>query len=222
MKKYKGVRYGYRPKSYWEDPDPLASILRNIKGENRRQMITDYWKAGRLEELEPSILLDEQDDETRKRRGMIHPSFMGGEYLPSYLPLEVEIARICLKTTTTDIISLRARPVPEGIAYRVVDEYDGEFTLPLPVSAVPLTLGELIRQFDDGELKGLEWGGGLSLGYNQMNAEHSDFEQLRDFTRISSEFYRYLGYHFERVFAGWVKESCKRRDAALRTEGGAQ
>lgn len=222
MKKYKGVRYGYRPKSYWEDPDPLAAILRNVKGENRRQMIIDCWKAGKLEELEPSILLDEQDDETRRRRGRIHPSFMGGEYLPSYLPLEVEIARICLQSTTSDVITLRARPVPEGIAYRVEDEYEGVFALPIPVSPIPLTLADVIRQFEEGRLKDLDWEGGLALGYNNMNAEYSDPKGLRHFTRISSDFYRYLGYHFEMVFTDWVTETREKRAAALKTEGGAQ
>jgi hypothetical protein len=51
MKKYPGIRYGFRPTSYWDDLDPLSVILRNVTGETRRQIITDYWKAGRLEEL---------------------------------------------------------------------------------------------------------------------------------------------------------------------------
>ena len=35
----------FRPSSYWEDNDPMAAILRNVKGANRRQIITDYWNA---------------------------------------------------------------------------------------------------------------------------------------------------------------------------------
>ena len=49
MKKYNDIDYDFRPESYWNDSDPLAAILRNVTGENRRQMITDYWNAGRLE-----------------------------------------------------------------------------------------------------------------------------------------------------------------------------
>jgi hypothetical protein len=216
MKKYKGVNYGYRPMSYWDDANPLAAILRNVKGENRRQMIADYWKNGSVEQLEPSILEDEQDAETVRRRGAIHPSFMGGEYLPSYLTGEVEVARICLRSTTSDVITLRARPVPEGIAYRAEDEYDGEFTLPLKVSTEPLTLEELIRQFDEGKLRDLDWDGGLSLGYNNMNAEACRFEELRHFTRITSSLYPGLNQHYESVFTDWVRESCEKRD---RTRG---
>ena len=115
---------------------------------------------------------------------------MGGEYLPHYLVGEVEIARICLQSTTSDVISLRARPSPEGICYRVIDEYEGQFTLPISTSLLPLTLAELIRQFDDGSLHELDWDGGLSLGYNNMNADGgSDYESLRHFTNISSSFY---------------------------------
>lgn len=220
MKKIKGIRYGFRPKSYWEDLDPLSAILRNVTGENRRQMITDYWNAGRLEELDPQLLADEPDDDVRKSLGRIHPSFMGGEYLPPYFPGEVEIARICLRSTTSDVISLRARPTPEGIAYRVVDEYEAEFYLPIPLSKEPLTLEELVQQFEDGELEGLDYPGGLALGYNNMNAESSSFEDLRHFTRITSPIYRELEQHFECVFEEWVKESCAERDAELAKDGG--
>lgn len=223
MKKIKGIRYGFRPKSYWEDLDPLTAILRNVTGENRRQMITDYWNAGKLEELDPALLVDEPDERIRTNLGRIHPSFMGGEYLPTYLPGEVEIARICLRSTTSDVISLRARPTPEGIAYRVVDEYEAEFHLPIAVSKEPLTLEELVQQFEDGELEGLDYSGGLALGYNNMNAESCSFEDLRHFTRITSPIYRQLEHHFECVFEEWVKESCaeRDRDADILEKGGA-
>ena len=221
MKKYKGIRYGFRPKSYWHDLDPLSAILRNVTGENRRQMITDYWNAGRVEELDPALLLDEPSDDVRKRLGRIHPSFMGGEYLPPYLHGEVEIARICLCSTTSDVISLRARPVTAGIGYRVVDEYDAEFYLPIASSKEPLNLAELIQQFEDGELEGLDHPGGLALGYNNMNAESCDYENLRHFTRITSPIYRHLEQHFECVFEEWVMQSCAERDAKNVEKGGA-
>jgi hypothetical protein len=222
MKKYRGIRYDFRPASYWSETDPLAAILRNVTGESRRQMITDFWRAGKLEELDPALLRDEADRATATRLGRIHPSLMGGEYLPPYLPGEVEIARICLRSTTSDVISLRARPTPNGIAYRIEDEYRGQFTLPIPTSTAPLTLAELIRQFDEGSLQELDWGGGLTLGYNNMNADYSEPEDLRHFTRISSPLYRQLEGHFEHVFAAWVTETRADLDAtAALKEGGA-
>jgi hypothetical protein len=213
MKKYPGIRYPFRPESYWSETDPLAAILRNVTGENRRRMIADYWRAGKLEELDPALLRDEAAPETITRLGRIHPSFLGGEYLPAYLPAEVEIARICIQSTTSDVISLRARPISRGpvpsrpgIGYRVVDEYDGVFTLPIQASVEALSLAEVVKQFEDGRLQELDWGGGLALGYNNMNAEDGDFEALRHFTRISSTIYRQLETHFEHVFEDWVRE----------------
>jgi hypothetical protein len=56
-KRFKGIDYDFRPKSYW-DPldDPLLAILKNVKGTQRRQMIRDYWKAGAIGELAKDLL----------------------------------------------------------------------------------------------------------------------------------------------------------------------
>ena len=212
MKTYPGIRYGFRPKSYWTDTDPLSAILRNVTGENRRQMITDYWNAGRLHELDAALLRDEATSDTVTRLGQIHPSFMGGEYLPTYLLAEVEIARICLQSTTSDVISLRARPVPGGLAYRMVDEYEGQFTLPITTSTEPLTLAELVSQFERGHLQGSDYHSGLALCFNDANSEYTDPEDLRHFTRITSSTYRQLETHFEHVFDDWLQERQAERD----------
>ena len=206
MKTYPGIRYDFRPSGYWDDSDPLHSILRNVKGENRRRMILDCAAQGRLEELDENLLKDEVDESVRQSLGRIHPSFMGGEYLPGYFSGEVEIARICLESTTSDVISLRAYPTPScKIGYRVVDEYDATFTLPFRESDGPLTLAELVKQLDEGTMDDPGFPeGGLSLGYNNLNAGSGDVERLRHFTRISSPFYRQLFAHYEKVFEEWV------------------
>jgi hypothetical protein len=167
-------------------------------------MVINFWNAGQLERLDEVLLQDELDEEDRRGLGLTHPSFMGGEYLPTYLPGEVEIARICLRSTTSDVISLRARPTPSGIAYRIEDEYEGKFTLPITQSKDPLTLEELVRQFEEGSLDQLP--GNLATGYNDYNAEWQDRESLRHFTRIESNIYQQLGRHFEAVFEDWVLE----------------
>ncbi len=220
MKNYPNINYSFAPETYWSDGDPLAAILRNVTGENRRQMIRDYWDAGQLDQIEEALLPDELPEAKRNELGRIHPSFMGGEYLPDYQYGEVEIARICLRSTTSDVISLRARPNEAGIAYRIIDEYDGKFHLPITQSKLPLTLAELVQQFEDGELTELDCCGGLALGYNNMNAEGCDFEDLRHFTRIVSDIYRQLETHFEHVFEEWVQESCAERDADNAEKGG--
>ena len=57
---------------------------------------------------------------------------MGGEYLPGYRRNEVEIVRIELDSTTSDVISLRARPIGRKrprIVYTLVDEHQTELRL---------------------------------------------------------------------------------------------
>src|SRR5215469_10261360 len=118
IKLYSRIDYQFRPESYWGAANnPLEAALRNVTGRNRREMIRDYYKAGKLEELNEHLLADTLTEGTRRSLGRIHPSFMGGEYLPNYRRSEVEIARIELESTTSDVISLRARPVAARIKY---------------------------------------------------------------------------------------------------------
>jgi hypothetical protein len=150
---YAKIDYDFRPDSFWDvSSDPLSALLRNVKGRERRQMICDCYAAGQIEALSDDLLHDSLDEETRKRLGRIHPTFMGGECLPNYGRQEVEIARIELASTTSDVISLRARPTSSRIRYQLVDEYETEFTLPQQTSGRPFALGELIRFLDAVEL----------------------------------------------------------------------
>ena len=97
------------PSSYREPPaSVLAAVLRNLKGSERRAMIRIYFKQGRLDELLPELTCDELNQESRERLGRIHPSFMGGEYLPGYRANEVEIVRMEFRSTTADVVSIRA------------------------------------------------------------------------------------------------------------------
>lgn len=204
MKKYAKINYAQRPQSYWDDQDLPRALLRNVKGTQRRLMITDYWKQGRLPELHEELLKDTLSEDVRERLGRIDLAFMGGEYLPDYKATEVEIARMELASTTSDVISIRAMRDPEGIRYRIVDEYETEFRQPFETSHRPLSLQqliELIEVSDDPHVTG-----SLALAYNDMNAEGSSRAAMRDFTVITSEFYPQLYEHFEHVFDDWVSE----------------
>src|SRR5262245_57399720 len=126
------IAYSFRPTSYWEIPSsPLDLVLRNVEGTKRREIIRDFYEQGRLDQLVPVLAADELSDEDREGLGAIHPSFMGGEYLPGYRRNEVEIVRIELDSTTSDVISLRARPIGRKrprIAYTLVDEYQTDYS----------------------------------------------------------------------------------------------
>ena len=108
---YSAINYDFRPESYWAPArGSLDAALRNVKGRNRREVIKDYHSRGLLPALSDDLLQDTLDEDTRRSLDLIHPSFMGGEYLPDYRRDEIEIARIELESTTSDVISVRARP----------------------------------------------------------------------------------------------------------------
>ena len=203
-KRFDNIDYEFRPKSYWDISDPLEAILKNVKGTNRRQMIRDYWDTGRIEELFDTHLLDELGEEERSRLGQIHPSFIGGEYLPPYGKREVEIARIELASTTSDVISIRAKKEGEKIAYSVVDEYETEFHVSPRSSGKPLSLAQLIDLIDNaGDDES------LALCYTIMNYSGDSIEDLdaiRPFTQVRSEFYLQLPLHYEQLTEVWYEE----------------
>jgi hypothetical protein len=212
------IDYEFRPSSYWKPAsDVLQAALRNVKGTRRREMITDFFREGRLDELDQELASDELSDEARKSLGRIHPTFMGGEYLPGYRANEVEIVRIELESTTADVTSVRARLVGRKrprIEYRVSDEYASEFVFKPHSSTKPLTLGQLIDSLDSLEQSGGDldtdavWlRHGWVLCSNEANRATSDTGDSiphRDFTRISSEFYPDLARHYRRLIDRWV------------------
>jgi hypothetical protein len=203
-KRFDKIDYDFWPKSYWEVPDPLQAILVNVKGRRRRQMIRDFWEAGAIEQLEKDLLLDCLSEEQRSCLGRIHPTFMGGEYLPDYAEGEVEIARIELESTTADVISIRAKKNGELLVYSIVDEYETEFSVSPEKSKKQLTLAQLIGLID-----GASEEGSLGICYTQMNYSGDSIEQLdriRYFTRVESVFYPQLNLHYEKMLDLWCDE----------------
>ena len=220
IKVYAGTDYDFRPESYWGPArSPLEAALRNVKGRNRREMIRDYHSRGLLPALSDNLLRDTLDEDTRRGLDLIHPSFMGGEYLPDYRRDEVEIARIELQSTTSDVISIRARPRGKRIEYSVCDEYQVEYRLPQKTSRQPFSLRDLIRFLDSVEHPEAEpeWGRfGFVLSFSQTGLDcGADLETLEDFTSVSSDFYPELGQHYARAIDDWYQA----RAAELAVEG---
>jgi hypothetical protein len=203
--------FAFRPASYWEHSTPLSAILSNIKGQNRRRMVRDYLTGVRRSEtgIHPGYLEAELDEKTRSWLGSHHPSWMGGEYLPRYLPGEVEIARIALDSTTQDVISFRARRRRGGrrILYRVVDEYPegADWTWRPASSAQPLTFPQVIALIDDARTLDLaEQKGSLPLLYLEMR-EGYEPEELLNFVTVESDFYPDLSAYYQQQAESWIR-----------------
>jgi hypothetical protein len=149
----------------------------------------------------PASYTDELDQQDRAVRGAIHPSWMGGEYLPDCLPGEVEIARIVLASVTQDVVSIRARRRGRDrrIHYRIQDEYGSDFQFSPRSSRRPLTQEELIGliatlQNADAAAEGRSFIANV-LYYNP------DFSlaRLAEFVTVESLFYPEVGAHFRAV-----------------------
>ncbi|MBA2271219.1 MAG: hypothetical protein H0W20_11585, partial [Chthoniobacterales bacterium] len=161
----------------------------------------------------PGVDLDDLDHllsgAVRDPFGAIHPSFMGGEYLPPLRKDEVEIARVELESTTGDVTSIRAAKEGDLITYSIVDEYDTEFDVSPASSAEPLTLVELVTMLD-----GASEGESLALVYTEMNyagnESRGDLESLKSFTRVESQIYPALAEHHRKLTESWYRREKKR------------
>jgi hypothetical protein len=202
------IDYGFRPSRYWT-PAHASQILSNIKGANRKRAALGLLAAGRLDQADNTLLTDTLSEDERTALGRIHPTLMGGEYLPDCDAEEVEIARITMASTTQDVISIRARPVEDGIAYRVVDEYDTDYTLGFSHSAKPLTLAELVHFIEtaDGEA------GAIGVGFLdfKVREQGEEVEDQIGFLEFSSEYYEQLSDHYELAIRAWAAGLAERQ-----------
>ena len=192
-----GIDLGYRPQSYFWPITHDTHLIGAIKGERRRKAIRAAFDADRvtpLDELYATPTLSEAD---RRALGRLHPSLMGGEYLPDRRETEVEIARINIDSTTGDVTSVYAKAGKDRILYRVVDEYDGDTLTEKRTrsSKRPLSLGELIEFFLGA------WPLKEVLEMNEL-----DREGAQDFTRPSSEFYPQFEAAIRARIDGWYPE----------------
>ena len=206
-KRFKRIDYTQRPQSYWDDSSVLHATLRNVKGENRRRLIRDFHSLEQLDKVEPGLAKDILSTPERENLGRIHPTFLGGEYLPDYQATETEIARIVLDSTLRDVISLRARRTKTGLLrYSIVDEYEGEFFYPKLPSRDPLTLGQIVDWIDQTRIDGnSDDGYGLGLIFTVSNfTEGEDAHRLENFTTVDSDLYPELAQHYVRLSSDWA------------------
>ena len=212
----------FRPQSYWDPAEPLTAILGNIKGENRRQMARDFITGSAakvLGEIDSDLLADTVGDAVRRQLGRLHPSWMGGEYLPDYLPGEVEIARIVLASTTQDVISIRARRRRGGtrILYRIVDEYhdspSSRWSCRPRSAARPITLGQMVQLIDRAGHEDLNPDGQSLTDNLRELQEGCDPGDLLTFVTVDSEWYPELSAYYRERAKRWVYAKRQELDA---------
>ena len=184
------VSIHYRPREYFGRYDLQTELLTQVKGTVRRKALREALEEGQIMQVPDAVKSAALSDVARQYVGSLHPSFMGGEYLPSVKREEVEIARIRINSTTGDVTSVYARPLGRRITNRVVDEYHGD-TLSgsaQRTSTRPLTMGQMIDFF----LNAWDLYDCLDCNFE------GDLEQMLGFFEGESEFYPYFDSELRR------------------------
>lgn len=157
MREHPEIDYDFRPAGYWDDEATLQLLLRSVSSSSDRKAIVAYWEAGRLDLLPYAL----------------------AQVLATESVGEREIARFEPAPGRPDALSVRARPIPNGIRYRLVDERDGSLAPVRESSGTPWTLRELITFIDAGARVG----------------------EVAGFARIRSELYPQLEAHYQHLVA---------------------
>ena len=129
----------FRPDTYFPESRNRAQLLSNIKGQARRELVSHQLDEEGFTSLDTFIARPELDNDQREAWGRVHPWMMGGEFLPDFETGEVEIARVSLKSTTFDQISVWARRDGDHIHLSVEDEYETKFELLFTKVTQPLS-----------------------------------------------------------------------------------
>jgi len=199
------IDLAYRPESYFWAYDNDIKLASDIKGAERKAMYERAIESGDTELANAIIAAPELTPAERKAQSSIHPSWMGGEYLPTRDQGEVEIARITIASTTQDVTCVYAKRGKSRIYYRVVDEYEC-MTLDerTRTSTKPLTLLELFDFF----IKGWDLFCCLEANFGEHGYNR---EEVQGFiVDASSSFYAEFGELIAQRIDAWVDQ---RREA---------
>ena len=201
-----GIDLDYRPGSYFWALDTNVLLPSGIAGEARRRLYRARIEAGVT--VDDALAAPVLDEAMRAAWGTIHPSNMGGEYLPPLHKGEVEIARISLESTTADQISVRARRGRERIRYRVVDEYmeDSTYVCHPASSDSPLCLRDLI-----GLMESASEDGSIIFPILAMNCRDSTTDELATFVTVTSDFYADLGRYYRALTDAFLEDRARER-----------
>lgn len=179
--------FDFAPRTYW--PGEWATELTQTRGSWEK-----WFKQGLAHEGRPLL-------------GGTPASLNAGEYLPGFLPSEVEIARIELASALGDVTSIRARPAENGgIDIRVVDDDDWRYVWAPTWSQGPLTMRELISLIDAAYAEESEEDGtGFTTRHWDHVVENGSLQDAIEFVRISSFYYPRLEQYYQHQATLWMQ-----------------
>lgn len=200
----------YRPPFYFGPQDLKDYYNSRILGQIRRNIVSETIDKSNVS---ASFRENSLDQNLRNALGQIHPSMMGGEYLPQYLRSEIELCRVILDSTTMDVTSLRVRKQKHRYAYRLVDEYSNKFILTKKTSTKPLSMREVTQildtsrevLYDTGEE--MEYVGPIKPVIEYMKQDGCKKEESIDFVTVESAFYPELFAYYEQRKEIWFDEA---------------
>ena len=204
--------FDYSPDSYFENLTFDQKIGSKIKGEVRRIIAS---KKIKTEAYPPELVGRSFNQYSREGQGKHHPDLMGGEYLPNMVSNEAEICRIVLKSSTMDVISIRASIDNGMLNYWVSDEYKDDpvfkYVLKHKASQQPLSMGLMIENIDTCLLnevyegKETTYGTGLVRHFLESGNLINPLNTY-NFVEIGSEFYPGLHDYYQHQKTSWVDE----------------
>jgi len=100
----------FRPASYFWPLGLETHLLSRIKGAERKKALQALIDDGRIDETPDFLAKSALPERERNLIGRLHRRFMGGEYLPDMGEREIEIARISINSTTSDVTGVLRPP----------------------------------------------------------------------------------------------------------------
>jgi len=205
----------WRPNSYWSPESYLSAIEHTIAGTARREFIERVAGDEGHPELIAPFLDEYLTPAERSLWGRVHPSFMGGEYLPERREAEVEIARLEFSSVTADVISIRARPHRYGLSISIVDEYDTDFVFTPKWRRKTLTLGQIQTLINTAKSPNEEPSFPRGLVFpciDRLAQEGADLDLMRRFIRVRSSHYPELESLFKHKLDIWYRRKLNEKD----------
>lgn len=139
------------PVPSFEPDDPFFRTLNRVKGEGRRRLLFGLAMAGTPLDALPAVLFRENltacEHAAFETAGALE---LDGELLPDLHAGEVEAVRVHWSLPGDDrTLSLRARPLDDGAAWRLVDDGGRSYLLPRSHTPWPPTVRDVVRLLDE-------------------------------------------------------------------------